>query len=105
MNSRLEVVTEALIWSSIFALLRFPRDDFNVVAASENWCIARRVVVLLNHHEIWHLRDALGNLRVELAIETGALDPRIFPYFGDEEGVESPPLRALAPTPPFRHTN
>src|SRR5260370_30187219 len=73
MNSRLEVVTEALFWSSILPLLRFPRNDFDVVAASKNWCIARRVVVLRNHHEIRHLRDALRNVRVELAIETGGI--------------------------------
>src|SRR6266436_6233578 len=84
MNSRLEVVTEALFWSSILPLLRFPRNDFDVVAASKNWCIARRVVVLRNHHEIRHLRDALRNVRVELAIETGGIHARILPDFGEE---------------------
>src|SRR6266851_1721910 len=45
-NGGLEVVTEALFGSGLLPLLRFPRNDFDVVAASENWCIARRVVVL-----------------------------------------------------------
>src|SRR5882762_2711544 len=37
MNSRLEVVTEALFWSGVLLLLWFPRNDFDVIAASENW--------------------------------------------------------------------
>src|SRR5216683_1799874 len=84
MNCRLEVVTEALFWSGILPLFRFPRNDFDVVAASENWCITRRVVVLRNHHEIRHLRDALRDVRVELAIETRGIGTRILPDLGEE---------------------
>jgi hypothetical protein len=84
MNSRCEVVTEALFWSGILPLLRFPRNDFDVVAAGESWCIARRVVVLRNHHEIRHRRDALRDMRVEFAIETCGIGARILPDLGEE---------------------
>ena len=49
MDGRLEVVTEALFGSGFLPLLRFPRNDFDVVAASENRRIACRVVVFRNH--------------------------------------------------------
>src|SRR6266851_868303 len=83
-NSRFEVVTEALFWSGILPLHRFPRNDLDVVAASENWCIARHVVVLRNRHEIGHLRDALCDVRVEFAIETCGVGARILPDLGEE---------------------
>ena len=41
-------------------------------------------------------------MRVELAIETGGIGARIFPDFGEEQRVESRPLRAVGATPRFR---
>ena len=47
--------------------------------------------------------NALRDVRVELAIETGRIRARVFPDFGKEQCVESSPLGAVGATPRFWH--
>src|ERR1700737_2724025 len=77
MDGRLEVVTEALFGSGLLSLLRFPRNDFNVVAARNNRRLSCEGVLFRNQDEMRHLLYTLSDVRVQFPIKAPGVRARI----------------------------
>ena len=101
-DGRLEVVTEALFGSGLLPLLRFPRNDFDVVAARNNRRLSCDGVLFRNQDEIRHLLYTLSDVRVQFAVKARGVRTRIVLDLGEEECVESRALRAVGATSGLR---
>lgn len=93
------MAAELFFGSCVPAFLVLAGHDFDIVPAGENECFARRFVVLRNHHQIRTLGEALRDVRIEFAIETGGIRTRIFPDFGEEQCVDPVRFGQLAQLP------
>ena len=83
-------------------LLRFPRNDFDIVAARNNRCLSCDGVLFRNQDETRHLLYTLNDVRVQFAIKAPGVRARIVLDLGEEERVESGALRAVGATSGFR---
>jgi hypothetical protein len=97
-NRGLEVVAEALFGSPFLPLLRFPRNDSDIITARNNRCLSCDCVPFRNQDEVWHLLHTSSNVRVQVAIKAPRVRARIIFGLGEEECVKSGAIRAVGAT-------
>src|SRR4029077_13665718 len=98
----LEMVTEALFGSGLLPLLRFPRNDFDVVLARNNRRLSCDGVLFRNQDEIRHLLYTLSDVRVQFPIKAPGVRARIVLDLREEERVESGAFRTVGATSGLR---